>query len=114
MSEQADNLERVKLNQADIVLAFARDLLASGQSEFHMAALQAHVAGRTASAPASPDRILRQLRRDGLLDYEVIDRASSLYRLRMVVSAGAENDEPLPDRRHQGSLFDRSQEGSAR
>jgi hypothetical protein len=36
-------------------------------------------AARIAFAPASPDRILRQLRQQGALDYVVVNRAASLY-----------------------------------
>ena len=40
-------------------------------------------------APGSADRILRNLRQKGVLDYVVTDRSKSLYLLRSVDSTGA-------------------------
>jgi hypothetical protein len=81
---QADNIRRVRSRIGDLVLGFCEGRLAAGRPEFRISELQAHVADATQAAPASPDRILRLLRREGRLDYEVIDRAASLYRLRPV------------------------------
>jgi hypothetical protein len=82
MDEQAGNIRRVKGRIGDLVLGFCEGRLAAGRPEFRMAELQAHVADVTRAAPASPDRILRLLRREGRIYYEVIDRAGSLYRLK--------------------------------
>jgi hypothetical protein len=63
------------------VLRFCASRLLLGAPTFRMEALTEYVADEVPAAPASPDRILRQLRAEGLLDYEVIDRAGSLYRI---------------------------------
>lgn len=81
---QSENLGRVRGRIGPLVLQFARSRLALGQPDFRMAQLQEYVRERAESAPASPDRILRLLRREGLLDYEVLDRAGSLYRVKGV------------------------------
>jgi hypothetical protein len=47
---------------------------------FHAQELRDFVAARTSVAPASPDRILRDMRRCGQIDYEVVNRRDSLYR----------------------------------
>jgi hypothetical protein len=93
VSEQDRNIRRVRGRIGELVLAFCEARLAAGRPEFRMGELQAHVAADVAAAPASPDRILRLLRKEGRLDYEVIDRAGSLYRL-------------LPPKRGQLTLFE--------
>ena len=80
MSEQSDNLARVRSRIASCVLTFCASRLLLCPT-FRMAQLQEYVAAEVSSAPASPDRILRQLRKEGLLDYVVVDRAGSLYRI---------------------------------
>ena len=82
---QAAQLERVTTGIGYLVLAFCRDRV--GQ-EFHMGALLAYV-NRNAGgyvAPGSPDRILRALRKGGRVDYEVVSRSESLYRIKAVAS----------------------------
>jgi hypothetical protein len=80
--EQSENLARVSGNIAEAILKFARRRLASRIPEFSAAELHAAV---PMSAPASADRVLRDLRRRGKLHYEVTNRAASLYRLSFVV-----------------------------
>lgn len=54
-------------------------------STFHAGELRAHVAAVCGErAPASADRILRALRADGVVHYEVLSRRDSLYRLTWV------------------------------
>jgi hypothetical protein len=53
--------------------------------QFHMDDLRRHVVRAVGViAPASPDRILRALRRDGRLNYVVLSRRDSLYEWRAV------------------------------
>lgn len=80
MSEQSDNLARVRARLSDAVLTFCASRLLLCPT-FRMTELQEYVAGEVAGAPASPDRVLRLLRAEGLLRYEVIDRRGSLYRI---------------------------------
>lgn len=80
-SEQGEHLERVRSKIARSVLAFCRD-----NEWFHAQELRDHVVADTLVAPASPDRILRDLRQRGLLNYEVIDRRASYYHVISVKS----------------------------
>lgn len=83
--EQEQQLARVTGALGRAILSFARSRKATGQVEFHADELREWVAARCPAAPASADRVLRDLRRAGLLDYEVIDRRKSLYRLLRVL-----------------------------
>lgn len=76
---QSDHLKRVKSKTAGAILAFfaARRV----GDTFHAQELRDFVAARVPVAPASPDRILRAMRRDGLIGYVVINRRDSLYRV---------------------------------
>jgi hypothetical protein len=73
-SEQAKEIVRVERGIALDVQAFCRT-----HPTFHADELRAYVAEKSGRAPASPDRILRQLRSRGALRYRCIDRAASLY-----------------------------------
>lgn len=49
--------------------------------EFHAKDLRAFVLGKVGqSAPASADRIMRQLRKQGVINYTLVSRTQSLYR----------------------------------
>jgi protein-L-isoaspartate O-methyltransferase len=80
MSQQQE-LNRVKNNIADLVEAFVKARWEFGTTRFYIKELHAYIAARTEIAPASPDRILRQLRRDGKINYVVTDRRASCYQL---------------------------------
>lgn len=79
---QDQNLKRVKSKTAVAILQFF-DTLEVG-SEFHAQELRDFVAKLVPVAPrvapASPDRILRDMRQRGELNYEVVSRSKSLYR----------------------------------
>jgi len=50
--------------------------------QFHMEQLLLYIQGNLGMiAPDSPGRILRQLRQQGLLNYTVVSRRQSLYRV---------------------------------
>jgi hypothetical protein len=76
---QAHNLQRVSDNISDVVLRFCKARIGR---HFHAEALVQHVMAFTPKcAPDSPSRILRELRRQGRVDYVVVNRAASLYRV---------------------------------
>lgn len=82
--EQAKHLERVADRIAALVLDWCAINLKAGTT-FHMADLVEFVClGPEACSPDSPSRILRMLRRKGRLDYVVVSRSQSLYRVTAV------------------------------
>lgn len=74
---------RVAARISSHVLHFCRWRLRHGQAQFRLQELTDHVQAAFGGklAPDSPRRILCLLRRQGLLKYEVVSRAQSLYRL---------------------------------
>lgn len=80
--EQKRQLARVRGHIAESVLEYAR-MVGTGAT-FSVESLQRFVRGRARAAPASPDRILRDLRRRGELDYVVVSRTNALYRFTKV------------------------------
>ena len=80
MSEQDENIDRVRGRIGVTVREFVEHALASKDPLFHADDLRRVViAVHGWSAPASADRILRDLRRKGLLNYKVVNRRGSLY-----------------------------------
>ena len=76
------NLARVSGRIARHVVAFAQT-----KGTFHpfgIEVLQEYVRRHATIAPASPDRVLRDLRHRGVLDYVVIDRSIALYQFTRV------------------------------
>lgn len=74
---QAEHLERVTARIGAAILDFCRAL--EGR-QFVMDALRRYVAAKVGPvAPASPDRVLRQLRQAGRVQYRVVSRRESLY-----------------------------------
>lgn len=72
---QEQNLERVSSRIARAIIAFCRE-----HREFRADELRRAVIRETGiAAPASADRILRDLRQRGVLDYVVLDRRGSYY-----------------------------------
>lgn len=77
--EQEEHLARVSSRIASIIMTFARDNLGA---EFHMDLLRLCVAHNIGTiAPASTDRVLRDLRQRGRLNYVVVNRRQSLYKI---------------------------------
>lgn len=81
MGEQKSQLDRVAQNIEHLVLRFFSERILSGGTYFHLSDLSEYVAAETQVAPGSPDRIMRSLRRKGLLDYRVVNRGKSLYQV---------------------------------
>ena len=71
---QPAELARVSERIEDVIIRFCRT-----HTEFHADDLRAEVAARCQIAPASADRVLRDLRQRGQVDYEVVSRRDSLY-----------------------------------
>lgn len=78
MSEQHENIERVSARIGRWVL----DWCVVGKV-FHMEDLVRYVEVRLDEpvAPDSPGRIMRDLRQKGVLNYEVLSRSQSLYKI---------------------------------
>ena len=73
-TEQQRQLARVTSNIGQAILAFFNRLRIG--EEFHAADLHSAVGG----APASADRVMRELRLKKQINYEVVNRSQSLYR----------------------------------
>ena len=80
MTNQHQQLARVERNISDLVRAFVEERFLS-EPQFHIVDLIEYVTKAARSAPTSPDRMLRKLRKDGFCDYRVVDRANSIYEI---------------------------------
>lgn len=82
-AEQRDEITRVTSVIGSTILRFLRVRLAAGHNEFHAADLRAYLTEHLSepTAPASADRVLRDLRQRGVCQYEVLSRSESLYRI---------------------------------
>jgi len=78
--QQAKELSRVRGKIARHVIAFYKEHVLSGNYTFRGNELTDYVFSREPIAFESPMRILRNLKTDGLLNYEVVNRAQSLYK----------------------------------
>lgn len=79
--EQQAQLTRVTGAIGREILTFLRRRVANGFVEFHADDLRGAVAAAMPTAPGSADRVLRDLRRSGIVSYTVVDRRASLYRV---------------------------------
>lgn len=78
----AQSLHRVRKKIGWIIYEFCAKRKADGCPEFHAEELLAAVRSVLSDvAPDSPSRILRDLRRQGLVNYVLVNRRQSLYRL---------------------------------
>lgn len=75
---QRNELRRVQSRIGDAVLEYLRSRV--GQ-EFTGGDLERYVLGRCASTPGSATRIMRELRKEGAVQVELVDRSRSLYRV---------------------------------
>lgn len=97
-TEQARQLKRVSGALAEIVVAFLRERGVGGT--FHGADLGRYVQERHACSPGSESRILRNLRSNGVLGFEVVNRTRSLYRItKLALAAPARPANPIELRR---------------
>src|SRR4030095_3103600 len=87
IEEPEEHLERVSSRIARAIVQFCRE-----HKEFHADELRAAVIQATGStAPGSADRILRDLRKRGIVDYVVVSRRESFYRV-VSVKGAKDND----------------------
>jgi len=78
--EQEEHLERVSSRIARAIIQFCRD-----HGRFHADELREWVVKETGiAAPASADRVLRDLRQRRVIDYVCLSRSESLYEVRRV------------------------------
>lgn len=81
--EQAEQLRRVAKRIATAIREFC-----GAHKRFHADELRAHVARETGvAAPASADRVMRDMRQSGEIDYRVLSRRDSLYEVVSVAGA---------------------------
>lgn len=79
-------LEKVSERIGHAVMSFYYDRLRQRAFQFHADELRDWVIARVSvAAPASADRILRDMRQKGQLDYVVVSRSDSLYEFRRIV-----------------------------
>ena len=85
-NEQQENLERVSSRIGRAIIEFCQE-----HRRFHADELRKHVVRETGiAAPASADRILRDLRQRGVVRYTVLNRRESLYEVQGVQESGSE------------------------
>jgi len=81
--EQVENIARVYSKLAAHIVEFFR--INGPLSEFHVDHLRRWISLRyPGTAPDSAGRIMRDLRQRGLIDYIVVNRRQSLYRITAV------------------------------
>jgi hypothetical protein len=78
------HLQRVSDRIEKLVFSFC-----AKHVEFHMQDLTDWVRAKIQIAPDSAGRILRAMKAKGLVDYEIINRRASLYRIRNIQAQGA-------------------------
>lgn len=83
MNDQQKQLNRVAQNIGDLVRRFVVERYDT-IPQFHIRDLVEFVTRETPSAPTSPDRMLRKLRKDGFCEYRIVDRANSIYEITAV------------------------------
>jgi hypothetical protein len=72
----------------NLVMAFYKERLATNP-EFHAQDLVTYVLGAVTVAPNSPTRILQDMRKRGVLNYELLSRRQSFYRFLPLAAAVA-------------------------
>jgi hypothetical protein len=93
-----ENLKSVRARIGAAVRNFVEGRLISGRmiatrAEFTAGDLRAYISYQVGQvAPGSPDRILRDLRQRGVINYELVSRAKSLYRALPLIASVAEGD----------------------
>ena len=92
MVELSDHQERARVRSriGSLIMEFCRQ-----NDTFHMEDLRRYVERRVGGkiAPASPDRILRQLRQECRLHYRVLSRRESFYNVVWIDERPAEQAE---------------------
>ncbi len=86
--EQEEQIERVQGCIGSLVKSFIQEQF-DDDRQFYIGELIEFVSKATQSAPTSPDRMLRKLRKDGYCNYRVVNRRKSLYEITSVSDEGA-------------------------
>lgn len=82
------HLDRVGSRIGKAVMEFCRT-----HPTFHAQELRDYVAAETGIiAPASADRVLRDLRQKGLIDYKIVNRRASLYEVLRVAETDGDDE----------------------
>lgn len=81
MDCHAENLQRVRVKLSHAILMFVTKRRMDGRLDFHADDLREYVNRHAPGALGSPDRVLRDLRQRGLVNYELLSRRGSLYRI---------------------------------
>lgn len=93
--EQQEHLDRVASRIGEVIIQFCVERYRSSDPTFHADELHAEVLRLTGiSAPASADRILRDLRQKKVINYVVLNRRQSLYQVLWVAGEPEVADEP--------------------
>lgn len=81
MTEQQTQLNRVETNIGKTIKAFFTGRLSGPMRQFRGDELRQFVNDNTNKtvAPASADRVMRSLRRQGVINYRLVSRSQSLY-----------------------------------
>lgn len=75
-----ENLQRVALNLGQVIVEFWQNTLKTDNCRFTATALRQYVQKHNfGTAPASADRVLRNLRKAGKVNYILLNRRASLY-----------------------------------
>ncbi len=94
LSSDREERARVRSRIGSLIMEFCRE-----NYIFRMEDLTLYVQARMKVAPDSPGRILRELRRKGYLNYRVLSRRNSLYKM---------EKRPTEAERGQAELFARA------
>jgi hypothetical protein len=103
-SGHPENLKRVSVRLGPSVLDFCERIYDTALKRFHAEELHQsvlHATGR--QAPASADRILRDLRLRGLINYRVISRRESLYEMLWIRNSKSDGDKSNGNKSNPGS-----------
>jgi hypothetical protein len=97
MKSSNPELVNVRASVGQAIQLFYDNRMAGSMPMFHADDLRVFVEAATGkTAPASADRILRDMRQSGKINYEVTNRSKSLYRLLPKISTkGKEGTDPV-------------------
>ena len=78
MSDSPENRDRVRGKLVDLIKSFCQV-----EREFHMSDLNAYIGANFEGyvAPDSPGRIMRMLKQEGFINYELVSRSQSRYKV---------------------------------
>lgn len=119
-SGMPEQLARVALNLNETIVEFFKLRLSGLENRFTANDLRHYVNAKNfGTAPASADRVMRNLKKEGKINYVVVNRSKSLYQAIPVEFptksyTGAERRKANPGDRRNGSAFNYNSTGKAR